>query len=104
MAENFVVPYLHFESATSIMASLPKTSSLTTENTQVQESGKKKQEEPQVSMELQAGQLAAAETEKAPASTSDPPPPPNGGLAAWLNVFGAFLFVLNSWSVPSALK
>lgn len=26
-----------------------------------------------------------------------PPPPPNGGLTAWLQVLGGFLFVLNTW-------
>lgn len=26
-----------------------------------------------------------------------PAPPPNGGLQAWLQVFGAFLLFFNSW-------
>jgi hypothetical protein len=30
-------------------------------------------------------------------SPPGPPPPPNGGLTAWLQVLGGFLFVLNTW-------
>ncbi|KAL2867851.1 MCT family MFS transporter [Aspergillus lucknowensis] len=39
-----------------------------------------------------------------PAPTGPPtlPPPPNGGLQAWLQVFGGFLFVLNTWGMANA--
>jgi hypothetical protein len=32
-----------------------------------------------------------------PSGPPAPPPPPNGGLKAWLQVLGGFLFVLNTW-------
>jgi hypothetical protein len=32
-----------------------------------------------------------------PSDPPAPPPPPNGGLKAWLQVLGGFLFVLNTW-------
>lgn len=28
------------------------------------------------------------------------PPPPDGGLHAWLKVFGGFMIYINIWSVP----
>ncbi|OKP10853.1 hypothetical protein PENSUB_3673 [Penicillium subrubescens] len=34
-------------------------------------------------------------------SPPGPPPPPNGGLTAWLQVLGGFLFVLNTWGMAN---
>lgn len=41
----------------------------------------------------------ASETEKQPLSkrVDIPPQPPDGGLAAWLQVVGAFFLFFNSW-------
>lgn len=38
-----------------------------------------------------------AATRPAPPAATGPPPPPNGGFQAWLQVLGAFFFVLNTW-------
>lgn len=48
-----------------------------------------------------AGELDSAATLIASKPVEDkpagPPPPPDGGLKAWLQVFGGFLLVLNTW-------
>ncbi|KAH8690475.1 putative MFS monocarboxylate transporter [Talaromyces proteolyticus] len=46
------------------------------------------------------GQVGKEETaQPAPAG---PPPPPNGGIKAWLQVLGGFLFVLNTWGLANS--
>ncbi|GIJ86428.1 hypothetical protein Asppvi_005317 [Aspergillus pseudoviridinutans] len=37
-----------------------------------------------------------------PSGPPAPPPPPNGGLRAWLQVLGGFLFVLNTWGMANS--
>lgn len=32
------------------------------------------------------------------------PPPPDGGLHAWLKVFGGFLVYINIWCEPSSVR
>ncbi|KAL4865953.1 hypothetical protein BDV12DRAFT_210775 [Aspergillus spectabilis] len=36
-----------------------------------------------------------------PSASPGLPPPPNGGLQAWLQVIGGFLFVLNTWGMAN---
>ena len=49
-----------------------------------------------------------AQSEKEPQPDPKPPttpslgPPPNGGLTAWLQVFGSFLIAMNNWFVDEA--
>ncbi|KAL2811462.1 putative monocarboxylate permease [Aspergillus granulosus] len=44
----------------------------------------------------------APQPEPAPPAPLALPPPPNGGLQAWLQVLGGFLFVLNTWGMANA--
>lgn len=59
-----------------------------------------------VDIEKDAPPPAQPSPAQAPAPPAGPPPPPNGGLQAWLQVLGAFFFVLNTWYVgmPVALR
>ena len=39
------------------------------------------------------------ETESETSTENDEPELPDGGLSAWLRVFAAFFFIMNSWFV-----
>jgi hypothetical protein len=57
------------------------------------------QEELEHPDELAQDKEAQIDARSTPTTESAIPPPPDGGLHAWLKVFGGFLIYINIWSV-----